>query len=113
MRLQARAQIVRLHVQAGGDLVGIGVDVALLVAQQQHRERRIVIDDDAAFAVENLAARRQDGHLLDAVFFGEIAVVVVARDLQPPQAEGEDQKDSQQHVLHCGEPNLRDFFLAT
>ncbi len=41
------------------------------------------------------------------------AVVVAARDLQTPQAEGENKKNSQQDVLHCGEPELRDFVLAT
>jgi hypothetical protein len=84
-----------------------------LIAQQQHRERRIVVDDDAAFAIENFAARRQDGDLLDAILFGQIAVVVVAGDLEPPQTESENQENSQQDVLHCSEPKLGDFILAT
>jgi len=33
--------------------------------------------------------------------------------LQAPQPEGKHQKNSQQDVLHCGETELRDFFLAT
>ena len=110
---QARAQLIGRHVQAGGDLVGVGLEVALLIAQQQDGKRRVVVDDDAAFAVEDLAARREDGHLLDAVLFGELAVVLAVRDLQAPQAEGENEKNSQQDVLHCGEPKLGDFFLAT
>ena len=111
--LQAGAQLVGRNVQPGGDLVGVGLQIAVLIAQQQHRERRIVVDDDAAFAVEDLAARRQDGNLLDAVLFGQRAVVIAARDLQAPQPEGENQKNSQQDVLHCGEPELGDFFVAT
>ena len=99
--------------QAGGNLVGIGHQVALLIAQQQDGERRIVVDDDAAFAVEDFAARREDGDLLDAILLGQGVVVVAARDLQPPQAEGQHQKNPQQDVLHCGEPELGDFFLAT
>ena len=99
--------------QPGGNLVGVGHQVALLIAQQQHRERRIVVDDDAAFAVENLAARRKDGDLLDAILFGEIAVIIVVGDLEPPQAESENKKNPQQDVLHCREPELGDFVLAT
>ncbi len=87
--------------------------VALLIAQQQHGKRRIVVDDDAAFAVENFAARREDRDLLDAVLLSESVVVIVAGDLQSPQAEGENQKNPQQEVLHCREPELRDFILAT
>ena len=111
--LQARAQFVRRNVQARCDLVGIGVEVAVLIAQQQHGERGIVVDDDAAFAVQNLAARREDGDLLDAVLFGQRGVVIAARDLQAPQPESQNQKNCQQDVLHCGEPELGDFFLAT
>ena len=107
--LQARAQLIGRHVQPGGDLVGIGVQVAVLIAQQQHGERRIVVDDDAAFAVEDLAARRQDGDLLDAVLFGQRCVVIAARHLQAPQPEGKNQKDSQQDVLHCGEASCETF----
>ena len=99
--------------QSGRNLVRIGEDVAFLIAQQQHGKRRIVVDNDAAFAVENFAARRQDGHLLDAVLFGQSVVVVAARHLQAPQPEREHQKNPQQNVLHCGEPKLGDFFLAT
>ncbi len=66
--LQALAQLRRIKMQAGGDAVEIGVDSRLsLIAQQQRRKRRIVVDNDAAFAIENLAARRQDGNFADAV----------------------------------------------
>ncbi len=111
--LQAGAQLVGGDVQPSGNLVGIGLEIAVLIAQQQHGERRIVVNDDAAFAVEDLAARRQNGDLLDAVLLGQRAVVIVARYLQAPQPEGKNKKDSQQDVLHCGKPELRDFFVAT
>ncbi len=104
--LQARAQLVGRNVQPGRNLVGVGVEVAVLIAQQQHRERRIVVNDDAAFAVENLAARRQHRDLLDAVLFGQSGVVVAARHLQAPQPESKNQENAQQDVLHCGEPEL-------
>ena len=71
--LQARAQFVGRNVQSFGDLVGIDFEIAVLVAQQQHGERGVVVNDDAAFAVEQLAARREDGDLLDAVLFGQRA----------------------------------------
>ena len=113
MRFRPRAQLIGRHVQPGSDLVGIGHQIAFLIAQQQNGKRWIVVDDDAAFAVKDLAARSEDRHLLDAVLLGQGVVVVVARDLQAPQSEGENQKNSQQDVLHCREPELRDFFLAT
>jgi hypothetical protein len=100
-------------VQSSGDLIGVGLKIAVLIAQQQHGERRIVVDDDAAFAVKDLAARSQDGDLLDAVLFGQRAVVIAARHLQAPQSERQHQEDSQQEILHCGKPELGDFFVAT
>ena len=69
--LQARPQFVRRNVQPLGDLLGIHFEIAVLIAQQQHGERRVVVDDDAAFAVQQLAAGRQNGDLLDAVLFGQ------------------------------------------
>src|ERR1019366_5296774 len=109
----AGAQLVGWDVQPCGDLVGVGLQIAVLIAQQQHRERRIVVHDDAAFAVQDLAARREDGDLLDAILFSQRAVITAARHLQAPQPEGKHQEDSQQNVLHCGKPELRDFFVAT
>src|ERR1019366_7043816 len=41
------------------------------------------------------------------------AVITAARHLQAPQPESKHQEDSQQNVLHCGKPELRDFFVAT
>src|SRR5664279_3747290 len=111
--LQAGTQLVGGNVQSGGDLVGVYLEIAVLIAQQQHGERGIVVNDDAAFAVKDLAARRQNGDLLDAVLFGQGAVVIAARHLQAPQPEGQHQKNSQQDVLHCGKPELGDFFVAT
>src|ERR1019366_5294933 len=111
--LQAGAQLVRRDVKPSGDLVGVGLQIAVLIAQQQHRERRIVVNDDAALAVQDLAARSQDGHLFDAILFSQRAVITAARHLQAPQSESKHQKDSQQDVLHCGKPELGDFFVAT
>ena len=36
--LQAGAKLIGWHVQPGGNLVGIGLQIALLIAQQQHGE---------------------------------------------------------------------------
>src|SRR5581483_1394605 len=98
--------------QPVGDHVHIGIQVAMLVAQQQHRERRVVIDDDPAFAIEDFPARRQDRYLLDPVLFGKIGVMLVAGDLEPPKSVTEDQKNREDHVLNNRQPERGDFFLS-
>ncbi len=66
----AGAHFVGIEMQALRDEIGIGGQIARRIAQQQRGERRIVIDDDAAFAIENLAAGREHGHVANAIFFG-------------------------------------------
>ena len=93
-------------------IVDVVQDVAAGVAQQQRGKRRIVVDDDAPFAVQDLAARRQDGNVADAVLFRELGIIIAAHHLQPPQSEHQDQKNAENAVLHGSEPKLRYFFVA-
>jgi hypothetical protein len=62
----------------------ICIEVLLLLAQEIATDRGIVVDDDAAFAVEDAAARRQHRHLANTVLLGQHAVAAGAEDLQPP-----------------------------
>ena len=55
---QGGAQLVEIEVQAAGDQRQIGVDVVVLLADQEAGDGGIVVDDEAVFAVEELAARQ-------------------------------------------------------
>ena len=73
------------HVQSGGDHRHVLVQIAGIVPQQQRRERWVVIHQQPAFAVINLAARRQDRHRTNAVVFCLGIVFFAAGNLQLPQ----------------------------
>src|SRR5215472_10744786 len=100
-------------VQAFGDLLCVAVQVARLIAQQEHGKRWIVVDDDLAFAIQDFAARRQQRNQLDTILVRLYQQFIAAAHLQAPQAIGEKNKHSQNSVLDGGELNLRDFCFAT
>ena len=83
-----------------------------LLAQQEAGDRGIVVDDDAAFAVEDLAARREHGNLADAVGLGQHAVVLGAEDLQTPQPGGEHGEHQHDDVLRRVQLDRRDLLVA-
>ena len=64
------AELVKIEVEAVGDQGQVGVDVVALLADQEAGDGWVVVDQQAAVAVEELAARRQDGNLADAVLLG-------------------------------------------
>ena len=101
-----------IHVQAFGNQVGVGTQVARGITQQQRGERRIVVDDVAAFAVENLAARGENRHIANAVFLRQAGVLVALRHLQTPQPISQDQENGQDDVLHRSEADRRNFFIT-
>ena len=77
--------VLRIHVQSIGDDVGVIVEIAGRVAHQQRAEGGVVIDNDPAFAVEDLAPRREDRDIAYPVLFCQRGVEIVPRDLQPPE----------------------------
>ena len=64
------SKLIEVEIEALGDQRQVGVDVRVLLADQEAGDGRIVVDDEAVFAVEELAARGQDGFLADAVLLG-------------------------------------------
>ena len=99
------------HVQALRDEWRVGGEVAGGVAHHQHGGGRIVIDDEAAFAVDNLAARREQRNFADAVVFGLRDVVIAVRNLQAPEAVAEHEENGEDGVLHRRQPHRRYFFF--
>ncbi len=69
-----------------GDEGQIGIDVVVLLADQEAGDGGVVVDEKAALAVKELAAGGEDGLLANAVLLGQRAEVFSAQDLQPPQA---------------------------
>ena len=65
----------------------ICVHIMILLADQKTGDGRIVVDNDAVFAVEELAARGQDGLFADAVLLGKLAEVLRAQHLQTPPGD--------------------------
>src|SRR6185437_12914309 len=100
------------HVQTVGDQWQILLEVILAFAEKEAADGRIVVDDDAAFAVEDAAARREHRHLADAVLFGEHAIVGGAEHLQTPEAGAEHQHHQRNHVLHAVELDRRQLLAA-
>ena len=109
---QDGVDLVDGHVEATSDHGQIGVDVVALLAHEEAGDRGIVVDDEAALAIENLAARSEDGDFADAVGFREGMVVLAADDLETPQAEDQHSHDGRNEVLDSGEAEGREFFVA-
>ena len=91
--------LVEGEVEAGGDERDVGPVFGHLLAEDVAGGGRVVVDDEAAFTVEDAAARGEDGNLADAVLFGGSAVVLRAEDLQVPEAGDEDGEDENDDVL--------------
>ena len=100
------------QVEAGGDLGQLLRPIALLVAQQQDGGRRAIIHNDAAFAVEDLAAGRENGNGAHAIALRQHFVFIAADDLQVPQAQRQHHKHQQDAVLHGGEFDGGNFVVA-
>ena len=77
----------------------VGVEIFDLFAQEIARNRGIVVDKQAAFAVEEFAARGEDGNLADPVGFGERTEVVGVEHLETPKAGEEDGEYERDEVL--------------
>ena len=83
----------------GGDRRQLSGGIVKLVAQDVAGDGGVVVDDEAAFAIEQTAARGEDGDLADAVGFSEDAVAFCADDLQTIEAGDENAEDGDHDVL--------------
>ena len=104
---QHALQLLRSHVQPAGNQRKIRPQVAARFADQEAGDGGIVVHQQAAFAIEQLAPRRQDGHLADTVLLRQRAVVLRANHLQPPQAREQHQQNADDRVLHDRELERR------
>ena len=86
-------------VEALGDEGKIGVEVFDLLAEEIAGDGGIVVDEEAAFAVEELAARGEDGNLADAVGLGERTEAFGVEDLEAPETDEEDGENQRDEVL--------------
>ena len=98
--VEAAHEVVVIEVEAVGDFV----DVLRLetFAGKHEAPGGVVIDDDAAIAVEDFAAGRDDGQGFDAVAFGAFVVDFGIFDLQIPETGDEEEEDGDGGVLERG-----------
>ena len=66
----------------------------------------------APFAVQDLAARRQNRHFASVVLLRQGRIKIALHHLQPPQPVGQDQKNDEDDVLHRSQAGTRYFFVA-
>jgi hypothetical protein len=65
-------------VQAFGNQGQIGIQVARLLRNQEAGDGGIIVDQQAAIAIIDLSARRQDGNFADAVGFRQGTIILRA-----------------------------------
>jgi hypothetical protein len=82
-----------------GDEREIGVEVFDLFAKEVAGDGRIVVDEEPAFAVEDLAARCEDGDFADAVGFGERTEAFGVEHLEAPEADEKNRENERDKVL--------------
>ena len=97
---QRALQLLRGHVQPTGNQGKVSPQVAARFANQEAGDGGVIVHQQTAFAIEQLAPRRQDGHLADTVLLRQGAVVLRSDHLQPPQAGEQYQQDADDRVLH-------------
>ena len=93
----------------GGEafLQGLGI-----VAKKKDAEGRIAIDEHAAFAVEQGAARGDDGDVADLIAFGEIGKMAGLDDLQLPESHQQQDDERYRNIGKKRQPPLRDFLVV-
>ena len=110
---QRGAQLLQIQVQAARNQRQVGVHIAILLADQEAGDRRVVVHDQPVFAVEELAAAGHHRLLADAVLLGELAEVLRAQHLQPPQSGRQRQHHQQNAVLHHRQLEGGELFAAS
>jgi hypothetical protein len=86
-------------VEAFGDEWQVGVEILHLFTEEIAGDGGVVVDEEAAFAVEELTARGEDGDFADAVGFGERTETIGVDDLKAPEAGEEDSEDKRHEIL--------------
>jgi hypothetical protein len=86
-------------VEAPGDKRQVGVQVLDLFAEEIAGDGGIVVDEEASFAVEELAARGEDGDLANSVGFGEGTKVFRVEHLETPEAGEQDSENECNEIL--------------
>ena len=94
------AQLLQIQTQALGDERQIGIDVLVLLANQKAGGGGVVIHHQAAFAIEQLAARRPAPALCGCGFARPAAEVVGSQHLQTPQPCSQRQHHRKNAILH-------------
>ena len=97
---QGALQLLRGHVEPPRDQGEVRTQVAARFADQKAGDGGIIVHQQAAFAIEQLAPRSQNGHLADAILLRQRAVVLRSDHLQPPQAGEQYQQDGDDRILH-------------
>ena len=100
------------NMQARRNKREVRFQILLLVAQQIAADGRIVVDDDAAFAIKDATARRKNRHLAYAVLLGQYRVAGGAEDLEPPQANTQNEQHQRHHILRGMQLGGREPFFA-
>jgi hypothetical protein len=87
------------NVKTTGDKRQIGIEVFDLLAEEITSNGGVVVDEQTPFAVEDFAARSEDGNLADAVGFSERAEAFGIEHLKTPEADEKDGKDKRDEIL--------------
>ena len=66
-----------------------------------------VFDEHTAVPVEDHAARRPQRERPLVVVFRHFLELLILRHLQHPEADGQDEEDSRNEVLKCGQPDTQ------
>jgi hypothetical protein len=86
--MQRSLQLVEVQIQPLGNQRQVGVDIPVLLANQEAGDRRIVVHQQPAVAIQQLAPRRQHRHLANAVLLRQhpptVARQAPARRHSPP-----------------------------
>ena len=101
-----------VQMQPPGDRFRVRVQISRRIAQQERGKRGVVIDNDAAFTIQDFAARRQNRHIANSVLLRQLRVLAALHHLQLPQPVSQKQENEQYDVLHGGEPERGNFFFA-
>jgi hypothetical protein len=86
-------------VEAAGDERQVGVEVLDLFTEEIAGDGGVVVDEESAFAVEEFAARGEDGDLADTVRFSKGTEVFRVEHLEAPEASEQDDENQRDQIL--------------
>ena len=90
----------------GQDAQGF-VDVSRLLAIERDVDGVLVLDEDLAVAVEQHAARRRQRQAPAVVVLRHLVELLMLRDLEHPEGDGEHRKQRRHDDLHRGQPQAQ------